>query len=95
MCTILLNNISDTLPENELTYLNYLRAALDSTDELSTVEVYKNPYTYSFRIACSNPRYSQIVLSQLLDFHNLFNIKLDISKSIRNTSTINFEIPMT
>lgn len=92
MCTIILKNITNTLPENELTYLSYLRASLDSTDELSTVEVTKNPHTFSFRVACSNPRYTQIVLSQLLDFHNLLNIKLDISKSIRNTSTINFDI---
>jgi len=32
------------------------------------------------------------VLKQILDFHTLLNIKLNLSKSIRATQTINFDI---
>ncbi|MEI6186888.1 MAG: hypothetical protein WCP46_00100 [Alphaproteobacteria bacterium] len=95
MCTIILKGTAaDVLLENEKTYINYLSGILDSCDELATTEITRNPSTYSFRIVCSAPKYSQIVLSQLLDFHNLLNIKLDLSKSIRNAGTINFEITL-
>jgi hypothetical protein len=80
------------IQDNETTYLNYLQGIIDSSDELATVEIFKNPLSISCRIACSNPRYTQIVLQQILEFHTLLNIKLNLSKSIRNTQTINFDI---
>jgi len=80
------------ISENEMTYLNHFQGLVNSSDELATVEIFKNPNTISCRIACSNPRYTQVVLKQILDFHTLLNIKLNLSKSIRATQTINFDI---
>ena len=82
------------LPDNEITYFKYLEAVFDSCDELSTVEIVKNPCSYTFRVACSAPRYAQVILGQLLDFHHLLGIHLNLSKSIKNNSTIHFEITL-
>jgi hypothetical protein len=82
------------LPDNDITYFAHLTGIFDSADELSTVEICKNPHSYTFRVACSAPRYAQVLLGQLLDFHNLLGIHLNLSKSIKNNHTISFEITM-
>lgn len=82
------------LPENEITYFSHLEGIVDSVDELASVEIYKNPQSYLFRISTSTPMYSQPLLKALLDFHNLLNIQLELSKSIKNNSTISFVIHM-
>ena len=82
------------ITENETIYLKYLSGLIDSCDELATVEIFKNPLSITCRIACSNPRYTQTVLKQLLEFHTLLNIKFNLSKSIRATQRINFEISL-
>lgn len=82
------------LSENEYTYLAHFEGLINSCDEYATVEIFKNPLNINCRIACSNASYIQTVLSQLLSFHTLINIKLNLSKSIRTTQTINFEISL-
>jgi hypothetical protein len=82
----------EVLPDNELAYFSHLQGLIDSIDELSSMEITKNPRSYHFRLAPSVPMYTQLLLEELLKFHNLFGIKLQLSKSIKSSSTITFEI---
>ena len=80
------------LSENDANYFAHLEGVISSVDELASVQITKNPHSYVFRIATSVPMYTQPLLQELLKFHNLYKIKLNLSKSIRTSSTIFFEI---
>ena len=80
------------MTDNEITYLHYLEGIIDSVDELSTLEIIKNPENYHFRLAPSLPKYSDILLRELLNFHNMFKIHLELSKSIKTGANITFQI---
>ena len=82
----------EVMQDNELAYFAHLEGIISSVDELSTLEITKNPYSYHFRLAASVPRYNDMLLEELLKFHNMFQIKLDLSKSIKTSATITFEI---
>ena len=78
--------------DNELAYFAHLQGVIDSVDELSILEVTKNPSSYHFRLAASLPKYNNMLLEEILKLHNLFKIRLDLSKSIKSSATIVFEI---
>lgn len=80
------------MQDNEIAYLAHLEGIIDSVDELSILEITKNPHTYHFRLAASLPKYNDMLLEELLKFHNLLQIKLNLSKSIKSSATIVFEI---
>ena len=80
------------MPDNETAYFNHLIGVIDSVDELSTLEIIKNPHSYHFRLAPSLPKYNEMLLQEILKLHNLFQIKLNLSKSIKSSATIVFEI---
>ena len=80
------------MQENELSYFAHLEGIISSVDELSTLEITKNPNSYHFRLAPSVPRYNEMLLEELLKFHNMFQIRLSLSKSIKSSATIVFEI---
>jgi len=82
----------EVMQDNEIAYFAHLEGIIDSVDELSIMEVTKNPNSYHFRIAGSLPMYNEMLLEELLKFHNIFQIKLDLSKSIKSSATIVFEI---
>lgn len=82
----------EVMQDNELAYFAHLEGIIDSIDELSMLEITKNPHSYHFRLAASVPRYNELLLEELLKFHNIFQIKLDLSKSIKTSATITFEI---
>jgi len=80
------------MQDNEIAYLAHLEGIIDSVDELSTLEITKNPNSLHFRLAPSLPKYTNMLLEELLKFHNLLQIRLDLSKSIKSSATITFEI---
>lgn len=82
------------LQDNEIAYFAHLEGVLESVDELATLEIIKNPNSYSFRLAPSLPMYNEMLLEELLRFHNLLQIKLNLSKSIKSSATIVFEIEL-
>ena len=82
------------MSENDTNYFAHLEGVISSVDELANVQIIKNPHSYQFRIATSVPMYTQPLLQELLTFHNLYKIKLNLSKSIRTSSTIFFEIEL-
>ena len=80
------------MQDNETAYFAHLFGIIDSVDELSTLEITKNPYSYHFRLAASLPKYNSMLLEEILKLHNIFQIKLNLSKSIKSSATIVFEI---
>jgi hypothetical protein len=80
------------MPDNELAYLAHLKGLIESVDELSTLEITKNPNSYHFRLAPSLPMYNDMLLEELLKFHNMLQIQLNLSKSIKSSATIVFNI---
>ena len=80
------------MKDNETTYFMHLQAIIEAIDELSSLEITKGPTSYHFRLAPSLPMYNEMLLEEILKFHNLFQIKLNLSKSIKTSATICFEI---
>ena len=80
------------MQDNEMSYFAHLEGLIDSIDELSSMEITRKPNAYQFRIATSLPKYNNMLIEELLKFHNMFHIKLNMSKSIRTSATIVFEI---
>lgn len=78
--------------ENEQNYLAQIEGVINSVDEYANVEITKTPTAYLFRIASSTPRYNNMLLEEILQFNNLFGIRLDLSKSIKSSGTIMFRI---
>jgi hypothetical protein len=78
--------------DNEEIYFAHLEGIIDSIDELAIMEITKTPTSYHFRLAPSLPKYNPMLLEEILKFHNMFQIKLDLSKSIKASATINFQI---
>lgn len=84
----------EVINDNEEAYFAHLEGIISSIDELSSMEITKNPKSYMFRIAPSLPKYNEMLLKELLKFHNLFQIRLNMSKSIKTSATIVFEIQL-
>lgn len=78
--------------DNESLYFENLIGIIDSVDELSTMEITKTPSSYLFRLAPSLPKYTEMLLAEILNFHNIFQIRLSLSKSIKASAIINFRI---
>jgi hypothetical protein len=84
----------EVMQDNEIAYFTHLEGIISSVDELSTLEITKNPNSYHFRLAPSLPKYNEMLLQELLKFHNMFQIRLSLSKSIKSSATITFEIDL-
>lgn len=82
----------EVMQDNEDAYFRHLEAVIDSLDELSALEITKTPHGYHFRLAPSVPMYNDMLLKELCNFHNLFHIHLELSKSIKSSATIIFNI---
>ena len=84
----------EVMSDNDSIYFARLEGLVDSVDELSAMQITRNSYSYNFRLAPSHPKYSEMLLQEILNFHNLYNIRLNLSKSIKTTGTISFEITL-
>jgi hypothetical protein len=82
------------LDDNEVAYYSMLQAVIESVDELASLRITRKPEAVSFILAPSTPMYTQMLLGEILSYHRAMHIKLSLSKSIRTTTTIQFEIPL-
>lgn len=80
------------MQENETVYFASLQGLIESVDELSSLEITKTPQAYLFRLIPSLPKYTNLIISELIAFHNLIGVRLDMGKSIKSTATITFSI---
>lgn len=82
------------LSENENLYFAQLKGVIESADEYSSLQITKTPNKYNFRLAPSVPKYTNNIISVLTQFHNTLGIRLNFSKSIKTSGTINFTIKL-
>ena len=82
----------EILTDNDENYFQLVSAIIESVDELASLEVYKMPTTYNFRLIPSMPKYTNTLIQELTKLHNLFHLKLDLSKSIKSSSVIIYKI---
>jgi len=82
------------LPDNEATYFSSLQGAIEAVDEYSSMEVIKTPFHYRFRIVPSLPKYTNMIIQELTKFHNLLGVRLDMSKSIKSSAVITFNVTL-
>ena len=82
----------EIVSDNDMNYFNLLKGILESVDELASLEVSKMPTTYNFRLIPSMPKYTNTLIQELTKLHNLFHLKLDLSKSIKSSSVIIYKI---
>jgi hypothetical protein len=77
---------------NDELYFAHLEGVVESVDELCSMEITNRQSSFSFRIAPSLPKYTNMLIEELFKFHNRFGIKLDMSKSIKTNAVISFDI---
>jgi DNA-binding phage protein len=80
------------MQDNDETFLAHLEGVISSVDELCSLEITKSLESYRFRIATSLPKYNNMVIEEILKFCNMFKLRIDMSKSIKTSSVITFEI---
>lgn len=80
------------LPDNEENYLSMLTGVIESVDELSMLQITKLKDSYQFRLSPSTPQYNNPLIEELLKFHNMFKIHIDMSKSIKTSGVLSFQI---
>lgn len=84
----------EVMLENEKAYFAHLEGVISSVDEFSSLQITRTNDAYIFRLAPSVPKYNNMLLEEILKLHNMFKIKLDLSKSIKSTGTIVFKIDL-
>jgi hypothetical protein len=91
---IIKKHFPEVMSDNDNTYFSHLFGIIESVDELCSMEITKTPHSYHFRIAASVPKYNPLLLEEVLKFHNMFKIKLNMSKSIKSSATLMFSIDL-
>ena len=79
---------------NDELYFAHLEGVVESVDELCSMEIINRQNSYSFRIAPSLPKYTNLLIEELFKFHNRFGIRLDMGKSIKTNAVISFDIKL-
>lgn len=80
------------MQDNDEIFLAHLEGVISSVDELCSLEITKNTDVYKFRIAPSLPKYTNMLIEEIIKYNNMFGIKLDFGKSIKTTAIISFQI---
>ena len=82
------------MQDNDEVFLAHLEGVISSVDEICSLEITKLSESYRFRIATSHPMYNNMLIEEILKFCNMFKMRIDMSKSIKTTSVITFEITL-
>lgn len=82
------------LTDNEENYISLLSASLESIDEFCCLVVVKNPKSFLFRISPSEAVLIPSLVKSIIEVNNLFNIKVDFSKSMKSSASIDFTIKL-
>lgn len=87
-------NFPKIMRNNDELYFAHLVGVLEAIDELSSMLILRDGNKYIFKISPSIPKYTNLIIDELFKFHNRYNIRLDMSKSIKTTATIAFKIDL-
>jgi hypothetical protein len=85
-------NFPEIMLDNDETFFAQLIGVVDSVDELASIEIVKTEHSFHVRIAPSIAKYIEPILYEVLKFNNMFGIHLDLSKSMKASSTVTFDI---
>ena len=80
--------------DNDEMYIAHLQGVIDSIDEYAKMEITKSLSGYHFRIVPSLPKYNMPLLEEILKLNNLYHLRLSLSKSIKTSGTLSFDIPI-
>jgi hypothetical protein len=80
------------LEENTMTYFKYLEGIVESVDENAEGEITRKLSGINIRISPSEPKYFDFLLKDVEALHNHFGIRMDYSKSMKSSGTINFDV---
>lgn len=84
--------IPEMIPDNDFQYFRVLEGVLNSVDENCLIKVLKKPRSYLTKIYPSTKNHTELILKEMLKYHRFLNIDLDVSKSIKKSSVISYEI---
>jgi len=91
---IIRKDFPSILRENEKAYLSLLEGLVNSIDENSQMEIRMGKEHHSFRISPSLPIYINLLVEQVNALHNLLNIKVEYGKSLKNSGSLFFFLPI-
>lgn len=80
------------IPDNEENYFSMLEGYIESIDQYASLQITKQKESYQFRLSPSLPQYTEDLITNLLKFHTLLGLHLQVSKSIKTSGTIFFKI---
>lgn len=80
--------------DNDEIFIDNIIGLTESVDELCSMEITKKEKNYHFRVAPSVPKYIEPILYEILTFSNMFGLKLELSKSMKASSTVTFDIEL-
>lgn len=89
---VLRQGFPNIIKDNDEMYFAHLTAVIDAVDEYATMNIKFMGHCYHFRIAPSHPKYIEHILREVLKLNTLYGIHLELSKSIKASSTITFDI---
>jgi hypothetical protein len=90
---ILKVNFPKIIADNETSYISWLTGYLESIDVNCTVQITKKLNgSINVRIAPSHSKYLDVLIQKIKDFHNLYRIRVEFSKSMKLGANINFNI---
>lgn len=80
------------LLDNIVVYLKQLEAFIEQIDYQSSMQIIHKLNGLSVRIAPSEIKYINNLLTNLNKFHNSLKIRVEYSKSMKRSSTISYSI---
>jgi len=85
-------NFPSIIEDNETTYYSMLQAIVESNDHKAIIRITKKLSAINVRISPSHPEYLRQLIEEMKQFHTLYGIRLEFSKSMKKTCNINFDI---
>lgn len=88
----LFKNFPQILPDNETHYYNSLRGVIESVDPQSSFLITRRMSGITVRITPSSSSHLNSIIEEINKLNTMFGIRVDFSKSMKTTYTINFNI---
>lgn len=80
------------LDDNTVTYFNHLEAIIDSIDYNASVEATRKLTGINIRVAPSEIKFLPLLIKDVEHIHNILNLRMEYSKSMKSSGTLNFNI---
>lgn len=90
------SDLPTIIPDNDFRYFTMLEGIINSVDAKASVDISKKPKSYITRISPSSPDIEDInkIIKEIITLHKLLGIHIDLSKSIKRSGIIFYEISL-